>query len=456
MVDIDTLFENLCKKLKTINDKQLIDLKVKFTNNVQSFETLQTLYNSEKLKIDNMFKDLVDYIHIKQVSIQRELKSHFDDLEEKHTLQQTMIESNLKIISIIEHIAQGISKQEIQATSLLQLIENVNKSEVKFEIMEYGPMKYKLDDNGFELVKERIELLELTTTSSNNLYMYSIRSQSQIMEIYNLTKKTIKEIPISKFELNGQLFTLQCSATSEKYLYILTSSGLITIDIRNSNYKLELKPINIPIKYEIPQSYSTIYDGKNSIYLFGGVDHDSIYRLDLTSYDIHKLDAKLPEPSIWYSMSIDTDTYDDIYLVGGVTKLGGLFQILKFNITTQNIQTILIPGMAPYSENYHDIFGVYVGASEKSLFIRYTKNNNFFSFNPILNIKTPLPSPPTHIGGESGSRMYYNPPNHSIYLLDNGDTTIYSYNIHKKTWSKEMDLSLSLKASQNISFSNFA
>ncbi|KYQ91958.1 hypothetical protein DLAC_07199 [Tieghemostelium lacteum] len=209
-----------------------------------------------------------------------------------------------------------------------------------------------------------------------------------------------------------------------------------------------------PINSEKLRYQSSIYDGKDSIFVIGGYSSDTINGFSGSSifqFNIHtcefKLVAQLPNPSRIHGLHYYNNY---IYIFGGYNKKKlFLNEINGFNTLTYQFEKI-IPTAYEKSKYNHFISGcidyhhncLYF-ISSKPVFYRYDMNTKTSS---VL---------PTPIEQSTNSKMYFD-GDHSIYLvLRSIENSVHCYNIKDGTW-KLIDKLFSTVGGINdyISFSN--
>ncbi|KYQ92941.1 hypothetical protein DLAC_05539 [Tieghemostelium lacteum] len=163
IVDGENYFDEVMQqseKLKEQFKEQLILKKDEKKDKEEHFQNeITTQYEKQVELVDKVFRELHDQLHVKQVNIKRELKSHLEENSEKHTMEISGLDNDItQLINIINALStdqKGKSEnQNIDKVKLINQITNHKKGTRK-------PSEYKISTLNETLVNTTLDSVTL-------------------------------------------------------------------------------------------------------------------------------------------------------------------------------------------------------------------------------------------------------------------------------------------------------
>ncbi|KYR03049.1 hypothetical protein DLAC_00540 [Tieghemostelium lacteum] len=474
MLDIDTHMNNEKQQIEEINQRvkdRISKLHIKLSKNENSLLKIEETYLASKDLIAKVCKEIVDEIHSKQVELQRELKSNYDDIVENHTIQQSELESDIHTLESSLQIGFTKDTFDLIIDEVNNNNNNNNNNNKTESIYTFPPSTSLKIINQQEDIKNQILLIQLYEktiaqppstipktieqpitptktdhTQPNNKvgnFLYIIRCNTRDITIYDLGNKDSRTIQTSNnLTLIGQAMESQSSYTIGRCIYVLTSNCVYKLDLTRTDYAWERKEYVGP--YSPPDRFSVIFDGAFSFYLFGYLPSKT-YKLDISTFKLTYLGGSCDLPIKKKLYSFGVENIENIHILDNNI-------IHSLNTVAKSYKSTKVDSL---------LNGCYV--SSTNLFYTFLEGDKplWCTFNPKTKVLGLLYTFPGKLPFKDNNnfRIHYEILNHSIYVLDSV-YNFYKYNIRENRWLLELtlvDMGFDQFSSRNfISFSNFS
>ncbi|KYR00664.1 FNIP repeat-containing protein [Tieghemostelium lacteum] len=470
-VDSDDYFEEIIKQSKEHknNLEQCIIIKKQEIEDNQNYfkKDIQSHYDKQVDLVDELFRELHDQLHMKQVEIKRELKSHHDNNLEQLTLILSEIETDLtKHQNTISDINNYHDDRKIDRH---QYIQNLNDSLHSQSKNNTDTNQYQTDENQYHLpfvdqtkmnitlnsipliVIDRVKHITCNISfdyyNSNNNNNNNNNNKKKYTEIIRYSKeKGLERLDLEK----GKVSVISNTNPSQNNMILDTNFRLCencTINGRvylfgNNGSCIMMNTLQQPTKtwtlctWTPPNviNPSAISDG-TLIFLFGGNKKDTtplsnIYKID-TRLNQCLWVGNLKSPCIGTLLEWDED--GNILIIGGQSGMRNSTRIEKFNPRTNHLETIVdsIPGLYVDSNFYY----CYVDRL-KSLYILESLECAQFLIKFNLNSKEITKHKITIKLTSFNSKMLYDNEEH-LYIFRPSKKSMWTYNIITDHWVKE-------------------
>ncbi|KYQ91611.1 Kelch repeat-containing protein [Tieghemostelium lacteum] len=462
---LDDIYEDVLKEIKTVAS----DIKTAITQKTEEkeknkviFETsITTHYDNQLSTITDYFRNLHDSLHYKEVELKRELKSYHDDNIQYYTEQLSKLDNQIsESHQFIQRISNSnLPTENVELNIKFDLIQSYFSSKKIFkEKNEIGTAETetqtKNQDKQEELDKYQIYFLKATETNSNTLLdsLFLQKSKSKGTRIIVFGERGTEIFTRGRDSIYNKTLLLphgspnECSMQKNTY-YMYQSNSFADKTycfFKNNFWELnhdDAKPRWIIRASPIPHSaLSTIYDGVDSIYIFGGFDGltsthlNSIWRFNVKTEKFELLPCTLPVAGCVFSLSVHENK---IYVVGGYGKAygGAIDRIDVLDTTTKTVTNICILKDVGFPIKLSFV-GVYV---HKLNCVYILDENRFYQYSletkqlvKIYDLST------INIIGPSQyhkAKFYYDGDN-TLHLFTSASKDLYTYNISENTWSK--------------------
>ncbi|KYQ89010.1 hypothetical protein DLAC_10230 [Tieghemostelium lacteum] len=456
-VDGEDYFDELLQqseKLKEQFEEQLIlktdEKKVK-EEHFQNEITIQ--YEKQVELVDKLFRKLHDQLHLKQVDIKRELKSHLEENSEKHTMEISGLDNDItQLTDIINTLStdqkEKSENQNIDKVKLVYQITNHNKgtrklSEYKISTLNETLVNIALDSVTLIELQEKIIRSPSQHSNNNNnnnnftnknnnnnntivsnsieLFKFYKYSNEKGLELHNLKSGEVRIINPNR--INGSLLPF-CSwqSNSNQTIYVLTLDRVHYLNTSDVNPQWQSFKVNQLKNLAIN---SMIGDGKGNLFL---LTPSNIYKLVIGQQDMKQI-GFINGFSTKQTMTLGNDGWMYIFSSMDVSHLH------RFHPETNEIESVissipLIP--TSFINESHACFT----PKYSSLFVISIQDPTFVCYNistkqcSILSIDENIP---IHEYFNNGKLIYDN--NDTIYYLVNNKKSVGKYSIDTQKWS---------------------
>ncbi|KYQ92219.1 RING zinc finger-containing protein [Tieghemostelium lacteum] len=460
-----TDIDDIVKLLTTNNALQLeIDelekrkLLEKETNDLIFQTKIKEIYDSQLSQLTNQFRTLHDDLHIKEIELKRELKSYFEDNSEMYYTTISMIENELENSSQIKSFFNSSNMDKLKLMELYQqfkksLSKGVEPSSViSTDTLVDSKYYHQSLLPKFEEISKQMSVLALKSYRSTRLKpMYNEIPQPERNVLYRFNQKSGLEryclktgncdilIPhTAQFSpVHNSSYLLFQRVMIDQVIYLFYRNKSYILDLKEKDLEWVSREFNIKVSVAKPESlycYSSIYDGKDHIYIIGGYAHTSvgnILRFNIRTREMQELGTKLLVPSDTHSLTLDGDF---IYIIGGYNTDSHLNRIDRLDLRDHSIVNIAI--LADI-KNFHA--GACYVPKEGVFYLLSVYEPIFFKYDPNTKKTTPLEKPTKT---NYCSILQYDDNADLLYLYRNGSPFIEVYNIENNLWS-QLDLKLS-------------
>ncbi|KYR01351.1 hypothetical protein DLAC_01939, partial [Tieghemostelium lacteum] len=444
--------------------EQLRDTLSQKTLREQVFkDTISDYYDSQLETITNHFREIHDLLHFREVELKRELKSYHDENVEIQTtilskLDHDMEQTNHKIRDI-----QHIQSQQHDKPAFVKLFTDkyINSKELKRD--------FPVDTAAAATTTATANINNMITSGDIEFRKFSSMSELSTKNIHNnilalklLKIKNKKVIDhLIRFNWNRGVERINFKTNESEILldenaqgnpnkpnggYIFQSDlnrGILFIFDENTYYRLDTRVKNpewkigdIPVNSMRCYCPSSVYDGKDYIYIVGGYVNGkdsakNIFRFNVNTEET-ELIGDLSISSRWHGL-----TYHDeyIYVCGGYNATNQyLNRIDRFHVKTCRVENVV--------ENLES-FGVtqlksgcYVAPTQS--YYLFTRDSLFYRYDAIekkcVKLVSPFTKAPVY-----DLKLCYN-GQHNIYLIVTRGLSLYKYNTLKDKWTTYQDI----------------
>ncbi|KYQ89007.1 FNIP repeat-containing protein [Tieghemostelium lacteum] len=267
-------------------------MKRKLKKNI--FRMITTQYEKQVELVDKVFRELHDQLHLKQVDIKRELKSHLEENSEKHTMEISGLDNDItQLTDIINTLS---TDQKVKSEN-----QNIDKVKLVYQITNHKngirkPTEYKISTLNETLVKtalDSVTLIELqekiirspsqhsnnnnnnnnTNNNNNNtivdnrieLFKFYKYSNEKGLKLHNLKSGEVRIINPNR--INGPLLPF-CSwqSNSNQTIYVLTDDRVHYLNTSDVNPQWQSFGV---FQWKYHNINSMIGDGKGNLFLIG-------------------------------------------------------------------------------------------------------------------------------------------------------------------------------------------
>ncbi|KYR02773.1 hypothetical protein DLAC_00236 [Tieghemostelium lacteum] len=441
----------------------VLPLLIEKRNNQKSYDTnifentVKEVSNNEIESLSKHFTTTRNLLKVKEENIKNTLKENYDEnLKKFNDFVQT-------------------NKQEIEwSYDLLKVLDNPNpdtEDKVKF-IQHYLMAEHLMENYGdlgileydvSHLIEKKDNLNEIIKTEINSTSLVCntasvVKTEKQILntiltfnyengiEMYNMSTKT--HTNVAGFTLNvnhpkssDELLYQNASCPRDSFYFFNRNSYWSAKKIRGLDYSWNKGELSDPTATEDKQSIlpslsklSTMFDGKSTIFLFGGYNSidksqsSQVSRFNIISEKFEILGDILLEPKQDIHLSLDVDAHH-IYLIGGTSKAKTHHNTVdRFNTLTRKIERFLqIP------KEIGDISGGCYCPLNKTIYL-LSSDSRFHSYNTETKDYYQLNQPYEHT--EIVKFLYDGQD--TIYIINDYSLFqiyIYSFNIISKEWN---------------------
>ncbi|KYQ91612.1 hypothetical protein DLAC_07381 [Tieghemostelium lacteum] len=485
VTSIEDIFEEVLKESKDFSQEIRESIQLKVTDkdmNKDKFEKeIQLHYDKQVDAISQYFRELHDQLHFKEVDLKRELKSYHDNNIEHFTtliskMEHEISESN----KFIEKLQTLESNKELATPSSPTLNGSNNNEEKSAFIRNYiNQQQYIKNVNDFRyqiytfkktdlLTNKLLDSIELFKTSSiaskgkcaiicyseNGVEKYNLTNNQELEREGPLLVKDSPESPSFSGQHNTYYLYQSNSIRDRTYLFFKTKWWLLSHNTTDKDAKTKWKiSTNSPIPYS---ALSTIYDGRDHIYIFGGFDESVNQHVStIYSFNIHtekfELVGNLQIAGCVFHLSIYNDK---IYILGGYCKpTGAIDRIDEFDINTRTIRNIGKLKELIQKHSYINT-GIYIGTTQTFYILDFFKFYKYQQSNSSMTLLGDLSTLFDINKNQVHRSKFYFDGHDTIYLLTTASADLFQYSIIDNTWLKIPFLTNNVTFSYYYSFIN--
>ncbi|KYQ89638.1 prespore-specific protein [Tieghemostelium lacteum] len=428
--------------------------QIKIVNQSVFQSEIKDHYNRQMTSIQSHFRDLHDQLHIREIEIKREINSHLEENTEQFSSFISNIDNEIsKSNFILNEIQNPTTSHTNSKCSFIsqysnQIFHNIsNNTENNYNynnnnnnnnnnIIDYKIASFKESSSiNNSILSIQLQLNRFCRNSKskekNIIYRYSSRVGVEKIDLETGKTSLIIDNTREYSPISGGRFLYQCNSNDSTIcIFNRLNYWFLDCDSINPRWKIGNLPFD---SYDLQ---STIYDGKENIYLIGGflksgVDNNGetikkMYKFNVKS-ELFTCIGELPIDCGLNGLSLDED--GNILIIGGFNyKHKFLNRIYRLNVSNNSLDVVFenttLFGITLLRN------GVYV-PKHKSFYI-LTKDSKFFRLDRN-GITYKLKS---HSQSRDGfmERFYYDGDNF-INLIGHTEKSISRYNIKLNSWS---------------------
>ncbi|KYQ90688.1 hypothetical protein DLAC_11769 [Tieghemostelium lacteum] len=455
---IDTLNDLINQK---IDEKEMIDLH--FNNVIErhyqqqidtisdQFTFLHDLLTHKELLLKKLLKshhnNNTSILHQQKLTLNKEILHYVNSLEEFNNLSSTnnnnnnnnnnndgwklkFIENYYKSISAISSTSNSTTKSEYEVYSFesysIKTMSNIINA---MELLNDPTLKI----NPLPEPKSTLDL-----KYSHDVYFYRINNGN--VSLINVNNREIERIEnLNTIVPTISSYFYQSTVINGNIIYLFGVDKYYKVEIHLKDKKCLWESFEYPT-ITIPNLHTSVSDGKSKIYFIGGRVTkaeilDSIWSFDTNTMEF-ELIAKLDIASISHSCSYDP-VGKFIYKIGGFN--GELLRSIdRLNLEKKSMEVVLM-----LDEDV--VCGCLVGVD----YIYFlTVNSTFYSYNLKTKEQKLLSS--IKQNEELICSKLYQQHQDTLYLVVNGETNLFRYNIENDKWD-----TLNLFKNEPLEFINF-
>ncbi|KYR03050.1 hypothetical protein DLAC_00541 [Tieghemostelium lacteum] len=436
MIDLESYKKELAKDLDVIKNKaqdRINQLSVKQSENKAGQLLVEDSYNDYKNLIENIFKKIFDGAHIKQAELQRKLKSLYDDIIEKYTIQESSIDNEINQLKKSLETTQLISSLEYLNSTINTTLQNnqvTNFSSQNISISMDYKQQHEFILNQIKEFQMKFQLNNSNTNISNNInnininnnnynYLVKFSHMRNYFKFYNIDLNQFYEANIlTPVALNQQIMETHSPITVNNCVYLF-SDRVYKLDLTANEYRLEYYKYQGP--YQMPSRFTSIYGGNGSFYIFC-LDRKRTFQLDLNTFTLSYLGASCDLPFL------------------NINSLIGIHREQIFVLDSTNLHSLNLWDKTIKSQETNRKVSIKKGCyvPDKTFYaISFTTNEVLWLRFNIDDLKwETLKATPSNFYFSENCRFQYRPSNHSIFVIDLYDS-LFSYDIKSDTWTKQ-------------------
>ncbi|KYQ89011.1 hypothetical protein DLAC_10231 [Tieghemostelium lacteum] len=445
IIDIDDYYIESTKESESINKKvfdQMCEIeKLKETLSKQFQQDIISHYENQEKLVDEKFRELHDLLHIKQVDVKRELKSHLDENTETHVLLISQLEHQIlqlkKSIDIhnsdVQQPQQSL-EDKIKTISNYTLVNNSNSNAIgnsnnniaklkQFSVIdgEFGSLQNSISN--MKILSERlIDPQSPKTKRYRYLYIYS----TNIFELSKIDLDGVEPMQVTKTQLYNHHLSQQSLLSQYQSINSFENFNLFTnnsiINIKNGTVK-QFYGIDV---------YSSVSDDSGNIYF---TDKSSnIYKMAADRPDIYKKIGSLyKESGVHQTLSwgrdgylyITTPIYAKVHRMhpdsGKIEEIANPIPQVRRFVDPLNTR---VTSTGVYSPKYHQVFYI---CEKKPLFVCYDIESKQTTELPTHKNMIPLSCKECKLLHDNDDHLY-------LFILSK--SRYFKYNIAKKEWNE--------------------
>ncbi|KYQ92162.1 hypothetical protein DLAC_07004 [Tieghemostelium lacteum] len=422
---------------------------------------IQEQYDKQMLLLTSHFRAAHDLLHIKEVDLKRELKSHYEETLEAHTIHVSQLEMDIE---------KSITYSQ-QYKDILDRSMKTHDNQSNVTLIE-SPTEKSLKIDTFKICNQMNKIIS-ESEQPDIIYRQPVVNWEKMNNIQSLLETQLQLIHPKKYIFrtprdasNGQCFE-RIDIDSGNCDILLGKSNRLQIALPEKIgkgfypsfigdervfyfFKDKYYTIGLDLfkksEWTSGQTqlsphvldYSTLYDSQRErIYIAGGihsithVDQTDIYMFDLKTYN-SILIGKLLTPNTLLSLSMGKDCF---YIIGGFENNRNINRIDRFNLDTGKCEIV-----KDFGSQNNVLNGIFVQSSQCFYIIEDTKPLGFIKYILKDNHISRL-SPPPAINPQNGTlislfKLFYDQCNtiYFIYPLPPYQNSIFKYNIERDQW----------------------
>ncbi|KYR01748.1 hypothetical protein DLAC_01757 [Tieghemostelium lacteum] len=405
-----------------------------------SFKKVTSENNTNTSTIDRYFRELHDLLHVKEVELKRELKSYQDENYETYCTLLSKLDYEIKQSQIIQnHLKSSLDPLSQSKVTNMEFLNNVKEVLTPLQSTQGEVESQSFTQSTFtnEPIGDIIKATENLSLKNSSIYLNTddliIRITPKSIETFDIVNQYIEKNQYVKTPHQSEGYFFYQNAFIKNDIYIFYQSKYFHFNTKDPNSFQEF-PFALNNTYN-SRALSTIYDGKDSIYILGGYSNqigivDTIYRFNIYTKLFQLLDSTLLCKGYWLSLSLN-GRY--IYIIGGWGRkpndviIGFLNRIDQLDTDTGEIKNLKTEFQGIPTDSV--MCGCYQPSTNKFYF--YTKHiHEFYEYDLQLNESTKLAKPPTASTFCCKLAISKN----TIYLISGGP--IHMYNTQKNVWAQ--------------------